>query len=794
MGRVVPAVGPRTARIALVGEAPGGDEERLGEPFVGPAGKILNAALRSVGLRREDCYITNVMQVRPPGNDFGLYYHEKSRRTPKPELLDGIARLKKELQAVTPNVTVLLGNEALRAITGKRGIEARRGYLDWSPDIGKVIGAIHPVIVQYDPESSYFPLLCFDMDKAKRASLSPLLTLPKRTLLMRPTVQEVVHHLQRMERNLSPVVFDIETEINGPGWHCIAFSDAPDWAICVPMTRSWGGIDQAYIDQVLPHVKRLLENVLVPKVAQNAQFDVLFLRAHHGIDTRHIAFDTMTAHHLCYPELPKSLECLASIYTEQPYYKDLGRIPPELWEYNCLDAAVTYECYKALDHELGEYGLKGFYGEYILPLMDPLLEMQQKGACVDVGAREMAASELDGLVHDEQAELNHAALGWTVCQQTPDQLDGVHHVGLNPHSPKQLQGFLFDTLRLPRTYKRKSGSITTDEDALEKLSKRYPHPAIQSILSIRGNQKLLSTYVLAPLGADARLRCSYVIGGTETGRLASRRSIFGTGTNLQNVPKGVARRLVVPAPGLTFVQADLSQAEARVVAYLAGDERLIDLFTRPVGTDGKRFDVHRENAAYLFHQGDTTHVTKVEREVAKRLVHAANYGIGPTKFQDVLRNEAGVEVSKQEAERLLNLYHSRFPRIRGWHAVVEQQLKATRVLTTPVGRRREFFGRWSDELLREAYAHVPQSTVADVLNRGMIDLWHALPTVDREARLVLTVHDSVMVECRPSHARPVARMIRRCLERPIEIDRRTCLIPCDLTQGPNWDELQPMRV
>lgn len=786
--RVVGPSGPKTARIVFVGEAPGAEEESAGAPFVGPSGRVLDAALRQVGIDRTQCYLTNVMQVRPPRNDFSAFYQG---RTPSMELLNGVARLGQELSVIKPHVIVALGNEALKALTGKSGIMERRGYVHASPH-GKVVATIHPANVLRDPGKAFYPLLCFDLEKAKREAHTPALTVPKRTILIRPTLQEVRHHLERFERTLDPITFDIETEVGGPAWYCIAFSDSPDWAISIPTSKSWGGITDEYVETVIPLIKRVLENPLIPKVAQNAQFDVLHLRAYHGIATQSVVFDTMTAHHTIYPELPKSLECLASLYTNQPYYKDMDRIPPSLWEYNGLDAAVTYECYKALDQELGEFGLREFYQEYVLPLMEPLLEMQEKGVCVDVDQREVVARTLVDELDDEQAELNHAAYGWVACQVTPDALGGQHHVGLNAHSPKQLQEFLFETLRLPRAYKRKTGAVTTDEDAILKLAKSHSHPALRSILTIRNRRKLLSTYVLAPLGPDNRLRCSYVVGGTETGRLASRESIFGTGTNLQNVPKGVARRLLIPAPGLTFVQADLSQAEARVVAYLAEDERLIELFNRaPDPVSGKRFDVHRENAAFLFHGGDATQVTDSERECAKRLVHAANYGIGPVKFQEVLR-EAGVEVSRAEAERLLNLYHARFPLIRRWHARTEEELRRSRVLSTPVGRKRTFFGRWSDELLREAYAYVPQSTVADVLNRGLVDLRRLLVSVDSQARLVLTVHDSVVVECRPSHVRPVARAIRRCLERPIEIYRKECLIPCDLSEGPNWDGLTKM--
>ena len=637
-------------------------------------------------------------------------------------------------------------------------------------------------ILHAPDERSFFPLFCFDVGKAKRESAFSELHLRPRQLLLRPPVEEALALLDQMTTARRPVAFDIETERGAPTWNCIAVADGPERALCVPTRVAWGA-DAEYVLRVREAVTRLLEDPQVPKIAQNAQFDILFLRHYYGIQTRGLMFDTMTAHHTAYPELPKSLELLTSIYTDQPHYKDMEKIPPSLWEYNALDAAVTYECYQALEDELREIHNRDFYQTYVLELIDPLLDMQEQGVCVDQSKRGEVAQALQEEVHDTQADLTHKALGWVAIQQTPDGISSGNYVGLNASSPLQLQEYLFKTLKMPPSVKRQTGNLTTDEDSLERLSKRYDHPSIPLILTIRGVRKLLSTYVLAPLGEDGRLRCSYVVGGTDTGRLASRESILGSGTNLQNVPHGIARRLLIPSGGLVFVEADLSQAEARIVAYLTGDERLIDLFTRG------GFDIHRENAGYLFHYGDSREVTAAERTIAKKLVHAANYGMGPVGFQEALRKDAKMDLTRADAGRLLALYHARFPKIKQWHREVERTLGKTRQLRTPLGWTRRFFGRWNDELLRNAYAFVPQSTVACILNRGLIDLYRQVCTL--KARLVLTVHDSVVLEAPPEAIHQLVKLLKSCLERPITINGRTCVIPCDIKTGPNWEDMSP---
>ncbi|GAH52683.1 unnamed protein product, partial [marine sediment metagenome] len=125
----VKPVGPTDAKIMLIGEAPGADEEATGIPFVGGAGKVLNRLLQDAGIDREACYITNIMQVRPVNNDFRNFYEDKSRKVPRDILLEGIERLKNEIIEVSPNIVVAFGNEPLKALTGLQKITKRRGSL-----------------------------------------------------------------------------------------------------------------------------------------------------------------------------------------------------------------------------------------------------------------------------------------------------------------------------------------------------------------------------------------------------------------------------------------------------------------------------------------------------------------------------------------------------------------------------------------------------------------------------------------------------------------------------------------
>jgi DNA polymerase-1 len=395
----------------------------------------------------------------------------------------------------------------------------------------------------------------------------------------------------------------------------------------------------------------------------------------------------------------------------------------------------------------------------------PLLEISWRGVRVDQAKRKQA-------IADYKAK-EEGSLALFKTQVGKD---------LNPHSPAQLQAWLYAERGIKpimRSRKAKNGekseTASVDETAIRDLLTRHNIPALSTLLDIRETHKILETYLSAPLDKDGRLRTSYDLTGTETGRLSSRATPFGTGTNPQNVPKGIAREMVVPDEGMTFVGADLSQAEARVVAYLAKETRLIEVFTNGG-------DIHRRNAARIFRkpEGD---ITTEERYLAKRVVHASNYGMGPNKFAQV----AGIP--KARAIELLNAYFTNFPRIKVWHLEIQEELRKSRTLTTPLGRVRQFMGAWNDDLLREAYAYIPQATVSDILNDGLVETYELLKQ-DSLGEILLQVHDSILVQCKPENVETVKLLLKDKLARAIPIAGATCLIPVTISHGESWNALK----
>ena len=299
--------------------------------------------------------------------------------------------------------------------------------------------------------------------------------------------------------------------------------------------------------------------------------------------------------------------------------------------------------------------------------------------------------------------------------------------------------------------------------------------ALKQVIELRGNLKLLSTYYEAPISSDGRIRCGYKIHGTITGRLSSAKYWDDTGTNLQNIPPE-ARKCFLPDEGHVFIEADLSQAEARVVAYLAEDETLIRLFT-------EGGDIHKKVASLMFRKL-VEDVTKAERKNAKKCVHALNYDMRAPTFAQ----QSGISLA--EAKRCRALYFATFPKLDIWHREVAYRLTKSRTMCTPFGRKRLFLGQYSETLVKEALAFVPQSTVGDITTRGVRLLHDSLPT---GASLALTVHDSITVDCAPEQVEEVIGLMQGALTYPLAINGRTCVIPIDFKVGSNWGDMHGIQ-
>ena len=783
--------GPRDAKIVLVGEAPGANEEKMGKPFIGGSGELLDRMLAGVGIQRNECFVTNVCHQRPPDHEFE-WFLKKANQLP---LMQGIIQLKKDIEAIKPNLVVAFGAQPLRFLTGKVSIEKWRGsILEGQLVPGqKVIGTFHPAYALRIWD--YKAVIELDLARCAKQAQFPEVIRPKREYFLDPDfvtrmkLYEEMYHAPWLS-------IDIECIEVSPGvWElsCVGFSDRPDRAMVIPIR---GPDDRAFVAGLC--------TCPAQKIFQNGSFDVTVL-GQNGItvtgfgdrdpDTgRPLGWDTMLGHHSIYTEcagddevstltrkaggkkkqaaIMKGLAFQTSIYTEEPFYKDDGKLWKEtgdiktFWLYNGRDSCVTHEIKDVQAKEIVDFGVQQVI-EHEMSLVRPLMSMTNRGILVNKDTHAKLKAKYEGEIKNLQGFLE-------------GQVGGL----ANAKSPKQMQELLYSKLGLPVQTKRGTGRPTADKDAINALAAKYPHPVLMSILEIRERRDLVERYLNTAYDADGRMRCSFDITGTRGGRLSSRASIFGSGTNLQNQPEEI-REMYVPDAGYCFVYRDYSQAEARVVAYISRASGLIELFEDPTR------DVHKENASRIFGV-PVEKVTDEQRYNAKRGVHAFNYGMEDDQFVRVVNQafrDTGYRMNHSTARRIREGYFMLYPEIKEnfWKGV-ERELRQSRILTNAFGRKRIFFGRWDEKLLRDAYSYRPQATVGDLCCKALVRCYYEieLGRPDLQAHLLLNVHDSLLMQCPVEHAEEVARLMEECMRIPITIEGSTFFIPTDSKVGFNW--------
>jgi len=764
----VPPTGPRNSPLlALVGEAPGADEERLGKPFVGPSGFLLDQMLSAAGINRDSCYITNVVKVRPPNNLFAKTYYEDGKYGyPTMALLNAREALWAELREVKPKVVVALGAEALKALTPHQSIVSYRGTMVEHFGL-RVIPTLHPAYLlrgQYHER----PIVEADLRKALRQARFP--SKPVTNFNIDPTFEEVMFFLRQRHARLAT---DIETVENTT--RMIGFAWNKHDAICIQLMQ--GRSHKWTLEQeieILRGLDALFRDFATEKVLQNLMYDCTVLAREFGFVLNNVTLDTMLAHHVLFPELPKGLDFLSSIYTDHPMYWGYNsKSQTETAQYNCMDCVVTEESAQEIELELHKRQSREFYDNVIHRAVLALLFVQSRGVRIDLAERQ----RIDDATVAEMVQIK---------QSLADSLG----FELNPGSPKQVSELVYRKWGLPVQTHPKTKKPTTDDDALQMLAKKHVKyaPVLKKILEHRQKKVLLSTFVRMKL-RDDRVFTSYNVAGTVTGRLSSSATIDGIGGNLQNIPRGSFRRIFIADPGKVIIKADLSQAEYRVLIWKARIHRVIARWQTEPG-----FNIHMWNASENIFRVPIGQVTKDQYSKAKNGVYGANYSIGAMKVSKMYNMEY------KESKFILERYHEAVPEIKDvFQKEIVEEVVRTRELTNPLGRRRVFFGRMDDDTFRAAYSHYCQSTVADLINLALIELHEVeLSSVGRDIGLdvLLQVHDELVCQCNEDCVPQAVGLIRQAMERPILLPKNDVplTIPCEIKVGRNWyDTMTPEK-
>ncbi len=540
--------------------------------------------------------------------------------------------------------------------------------------------------------------------------------------------------------------------------------------------------NQLPLQKVVQSLKPILENGHLPKVAHNAKYDMAILRQV-GIDTQGVAFDTMLAEFLIDPSARLGLKALAKsrLGVEMTEITDLigtgkkqitmDQVPIEdAAAYAGADVDMTLRLMKAQEPELAKLGVRRLFDEVEMPLLPVLLDMELAGVLIDTRRLKRMADRLAKRLAEIEKEV-------------------VKSVGMvfNLNSPNQLADALFGKLQLkaPGGRKTATGKVSVAADVLESM--RGLHPVIDLILEHRQLSKLKSTYLdaLPELvhPATGRVHTSFNQTGAVSGRVASQ------DPNLQNIPirtdlgREVRKAFVVP-DGWKLIAADYSQVELRIVAHICGDPGLRAAFEA-----GQ--DIHRATVAKVLGL-PLEKVTADQRRFAKSVNYGLIYGMGTQS----LAQQAGI--SMKDAQKFIDAYFAGFPNVKKYIDETKRKAKEVGHVETLLGRRRYFpilaaetrdarTNIMQRAAEREAINHPIQGSAADILKIAMIRIHAALRQKKFKARLLLQVHDELVLEAPDGEVKAVSKLVKEIMESAYPLDPP---LKVEVGVGLNWDEVK----
>jgi DNA polymerase I-like protein with 3'-5' exonuclease and polymerase domains/uracil-DNA glycosylase len=748
--------GSTSARIMIVGEAWGQHEEEQREPFVGLSGMELSKMLAEVGIARSECYLTNVVNARPPHNDLTLWLDSRKKKSAENGLFHsrdgyfyndiiaaGLVVLEADLAAIKPTIVIVLGNAALWAFMGKDAITSWRGSILWSERYAvKVCPTLHPAYILRVWEERH--LVLHDLKRFLPELAYPEIRLPDYKFEIRPSDITTIARLKWLlaQCDVSPFRIAVDIETRAGHIACIGFAWSRLEALCIPLMCTENPLGYWPLEKEVEIVLLIRDLLLHPNariIGQGFLYDAQYLAKFWGfVPAMHM--DTMIVHHICYLGMAKALDFLSSLYCSfHQYWKDEGKewtldTPEEqLWTYNCKDAVTTWEVSVELEETVVMLDQRQPV-DFTMSLFQPVLRMMLRGVRFDEQLGSTLSMEI----------LDHIATREQLIIDIAGRL-------LNPNSPKQLIQYFYFELGLPKQYHPQRKNLTTDDEALKKLANIEPlvRKLCYAILEIRSLKNSLSV-INRKRDSDGRVRCSYNIAGTDTTRFSSSENAFGNGMNLQNITSGGKssetglvlpnlRRLLIPEAQRIWVDIDLARADLQVVTWEADDQAMKDALKR--GMDMHLFSVRDifnidipDDEIIETHPKWAEHKEryKSERHDCKAGVHATNYFCQPRKLSSVL----GTTVHR--AQQFQERWFGAHPGVKKWHERIHLQLQTTRQVRNAFGFRRLFLGRIDDSFTK-GLAWIPQSTVARVINGILIALDKHVPEID----LLLQVHDSL---------------------------------------------------
>lgn len=807
MPNYVPGIGNPAAKLLICGEAPGKHEDEQGIPFCGPSGKILDDCLFKAGIRRSDTYITNVVKYRPPMNDFKRFHLigvdvDKSIK----ELWE------LEINQIKPNCILCIGNEALKAVAGMNGILDYRGsILTAKNGSTKCVGTIHPAaLFSHTTEGDtsgglswvYLRLIEADISRAVEESLTNKLILPERTLQIAHNSLDLYRYFREYEK-LDFAIVDIESVNCVP--ICYGFAFNKHHAISCPIFRQIGNNKLTDMgDNELDECWRIIDTQLrkLRLGGHNLLYDD-YKSGLIGFEMPNVYSDTLIKTRVIFPEMPQKRLCdISSLWTREPFYKSEGKEfrlgkdkIDKLLLYNARDCAVNFEVDEAQEEDLlalqekYHIPLRDYYYKYMMLKHKFYLKLQMTGKKVDI-ARQKELKKKYTLMQEEV----HTRL----TERIGDDI--------NVKSYPQMFNLLYKIMKF-RVRKRNPTSEDSIVALLGNTKKKEQKEILNDILEERRIRDQKSRQISFSPDYDGRCKSSYNISATETCRSSTgilkkplRPKKIGLADHTISAHGRLGKdikSMFIADTGKVILQADASQAEARVVAVLSEDWKLLEAFDS--------VDIHRRTAALIFGYTNSLELGVEfkhpivdnlpkggpERYTGKTVRYAGNYDVAKHTFMitfntNAQKYEIPMEISEWRAGQMLEMFHKASPKIRSkFHADIKDAIDSSRVLIDPFGGVRVFNGRM-DDIYKEAFANIPQRTVAHVVQGAALKIDEEL-NGDGSVLWSEEKHDSLTLQAPENDWERYAKLMKKHMETPVNF-RTYCslkrdvdlVIPCSL--------------
>ena len=552
---------------------------------------------------------------------------------------------------------------------------------------------------------------------------------------------------------------------------CISFAFRKHEAYCVTIPKN-----QQEAQKVIEEFREIFADENSTKIGQNIKFDMLML-SNYGIEVKGKLYDTMLAHYLIQPDLKHNLDFLCDIYLNYkkiPTDDLIGKkgknqitmrsvSPEKLRDYSCEDADLTFQLKHKINPDLDKSGVRELFETLEMPLVPVLVHMENAGVKIN------------------SEELNvYAKVLLEQIIQIEKEIIELAGVSFNVSSPQQLGIILFEKLKIDSDAKKtKTKQYSTAEETLVQLV--HKHPIVQKILDFRGLKKLLSTYVEAlPLLVDKRtgkIHTSYNQAIAATGRLSS------VNPNLQNIPirsvngREIRKAFIPSDDNHTFLSADYSQIELRIMAAMSQDEEMLKAFN-----EGK--DIHAITAAKIYQIPEN----EVDGDM-RRKAKTANFGIiyGISAFGLSQR----LNIPRSEAKELIDGYFRNFPKIKQF---MDKQIELARnqgFVQTIKGRKRYLSDINSANAVvrgmaeRNAINAPIQGSAADIIKIAMINIYRQFETLKLKSKMVLQVHDELNFDVLKTELEQVKQIVKTEMEGAVELGVQ---LTVEMNAAGNWLE------